>query len=195
MSMGSQCLVSDTPISNLLACSEQESTTLGHAKRWALVTERGLEITLASLAVDLVATSQFVVLLGCGDALEKLSVRDSLVVLGHADEVRLVAERVVRTLSVFILLSQQIPSKELVELVLVDEMALVLHRLRVGCLVDELGHEANLLHTELELFVLGLKAVKRLTLKLLHLTGSSCVGSLLLLDLSQLDLLEHLVLS
>ena len=93
------------------------------------------------------------------------------------------------------LVIKEISTKELVELVLVEQMALELNRSWVGCLVNELWHEAHLLDAELKFFVLRFEASQVFSLPSVSLHKFTCtsrIGSLFLLDLSQFELLKHL---
>lgn len=79
---------------------------------------------------------------------------------------------------------------------LVHDVTLVLDRSRISSLVDDLRHDADLLDAKLKFIVLDFfDDIKRFISDLLLLfAGSSCVSSLLLLDLSKLDLSKHFFL-
>lgn len=136
-----------------------------------------------------------VVLLSCADALEQLRVRDALV-FSHALELRIVGDRELIVILISILLSQEVSAEEFVELVLVHDVALVLHWSRVGSLVDQLRHDTNLFDALLKFLVAEFILVLRIIrIKLLQLFRPLSISHLLLLDLGKLDLLEHLLLS
>jgi len=131
------------------------------------------------------ATSQmvhlgvFVILLRSSDSFEKLGVGDALV-SGYLH--RLVRQReFIAEVTVF--LEKEIAAQELVQLVLVHDVALVPDRSRVRCLGDQLRHDANLLDAEIKLLILEFfELFDWLALFLLSFTGPGSISSLLLLD-------------
>jgi len=95
-----------------------------------------LAATSASTS-DMIGLGFLVVCLGGSDALEQLGVRDALVRSGsHAHQLRLVRQGELVAVLVAVLLGEEVASKELVELMLVHDVALVLYGPGVGSLVD-----------------------------------------------------------
>ena len=129
-----------------------------------------------------------------GDALKQFGVGDATVGSHMLVDTRVVGQReLVEVLVLFLI--EQVPAQELVQLVHVEEMALVLHWPRVGRLEDQLGHESDLLLALFKLLILGLESGQVLSrCRLIELTGTGRIRQLLLLDFGQLDLLQSLLL-
>jgi len=150
-------------------------------------------VSSSCLLTELLATSFAVVPLGVLDSLQQLSVGDTAV----CNTVEL--SELTLLLALVILLLEETAAQELVQLVLIDDVPLVLDRARVSSLVDQLRHQLALLLAIVQSFVLHdqglfLLDVLATALEILKLTGALSIGSLLLLDLGELELLHHALL-